>query len=114
MAYEDLIPVQPGEIKNPYGRAGKPELREAREEKRLKEKIITAAIKKELNRKLEDGSTVLDKLVKNAVRQAETNDRYFDKLLDRIDGPVKQDMNISSDTGLGVVILPAKVIETEE
>lgn len=90
MAYEDLIPAQPGEVKNPYGRAGKPELREMREEKRLKEKIITAAIKKELNRKLEDGSTVLEKLVKNAVRQAETNDRYFDKLLDRVDGPVKQ------------------------
>ena len=105
----NLKPSAPGEIRNPYGPAGKPENREMLKERRMKKKIITDAIYKELGKVIDDeGTTVLDKLVQKAVEQAGNNEKYFSTLLDRVEGPVKTDMNISSDTGLGVVILPSK------
>lgn len=113
----NLIPAKKGELRNPYGRGGKPENREELKKKKMEEKIIKKAVMKELSRILdkETGLTVLDRLVTNVIEQAgRGNDRLFTKLVDIIDGPIAQKNEIETNQPLGVLILPPKDYSTME
>lgn len=111
----NLNPIVPGEIRNKWGRAGRPEHREELKRKKMEEKLIKDAVEKELKRYIEDaGMTVLEMLVRKTIQNAANgNDRLFSKLVDMIDGPIvqKSENKIDNNQSLGVIILPKKQIE---
>lgn len=105
MAKEHLIPIQPGEIRNPYGRAGKDGLGGK----------TAKSIKSLLERKLheideETGKTAAEMIIEQVIRQAKRGDlKAIDVLFDRTMGKPKQeiDNNINS-SALGVIVIPKK------
>lgn len=113
-----MIPIQKGQILNPYGCKGKPENREAIEKKRLMKKILTDALKAELDRVIDPstGFTVKDRLIRTIIQNAERgNDRLVKEIFDRVEGSVKQTTDITSnDQQLGVVIVPSLDYTVEE
>lgn len=111
MSKEHLIPAKKGEIKNPYGRAGKDGLG-GKTSKSLKE-----LLKQKINEIDEEtGKSFAELIIEQGIRQAKRGDLKFIELVwDRLEGKPQQyiDQNITGN-GLGVIVLPDKDVEIEE
>lgn len=105
---QNLKPIKPGEIKNPWGRAGKDGLG-GRTSKSLKE-----LLKEKINEIDEEtGKSIAELIIEQGLRQAKRGDiKFIELVFDRLEGKPQQyiEQNNTGD-GLGIVILPNKNIE---
>lgn len=99
----NLQPIQKGEVRNPAGRYGG------------KNASITKFIKEKLQEMTDSGKSNAEIIAEKCILRAKQGDlQYINMLLNRLEGPVKTDLNVTSDSGLGVIILPQKEAPTEE
>lgn len=116
MSKEDLIPIKPGQVLNKYGRGGKPENREAIEERRMKKKILKEMLIKELEKEIGDtGITTGQYLIQQIIRNAPKDARLAKIIFDSVDGPQisKIDMDVETNQAPSVLLYIPKKEEEE-
>lgn len=93
--------IKPGEVRNPKGNNGNFKL--------------TTLINKILEEEPTPGKTNADLIVETIIRECKRgNPVLIKELWTRLEGAVKTDLNVTSDSGLGVIILPQKEDTKEE
>lgn len=107
---ETLIPPKKGEIRNPWGRAGKDGMGGKTT------KSLLELLKEKVNEIDEEtGKSIAELIIDQGLRQAKRGDlKFIELVFDRLEGKPKQQIDQTvNGSGLGVVILPNKNIEIE-
>lgn len=93
--------IKKGEVRNPKGNNGNFKL--------------TTLINKILEEEPIPGKTNAELIVDSIIKECKRgNPVLIKELWSRLEGAVKTDLNVTSDSGLGVVILPQKDIKPSE
>lgn len=87
--------IKKGEIRNPTGVNG--------------QSGLTPIVRRLLEQEAAPGKTHAEAIVEAIIKECKRgNPSLIKELWNRLDGAVKTEMNVTSDDGLGVVILPKK------